>query len=74
MTWRDPDDLPSTDKAEVVIRLMADVMAHPRKDDQVYWWGRSVHQIAMVDSEGTIRVNNRVVELAAIDGWLELPK
>ncbi len=72
--WNKSVDLLSSQAAEVFVRLKSDVRAHPSRDDQAYWWGRSVHQVATVDAEGVVRCNNRPVDLSAIDGWLEIPK
>lgn len=70
MEWRDPNDL--VDDGECVVRLEND-MTRMGRGEGAFFLGKSVHQIAYVDSEGEVWVLGKKLPRGAINGWLPLP-
>lgn len=70
--WLPTSELPGV--GEIVIRLDTDILSHPR-DEQAYWWGKSVHHVAVIVSGGRVYVegHKRTVAREAIVGWMPLP-
>jgi len=56
----------------IAIKLVAEVSPHDSTEDQAYWWGRSIYQIAEI-VDGEVRCQGRVVKPSGIVGWIQLP-